>query len=157
MWRRMKIQEIYERQGSRVYRIAMLYLKNVSDAEDIVQNIFVKYMERPVEFADGEHEKAWFITAARNECRDVLRNFWRRRVDLGAAAEPAAAADGAADLLPYLMELPAKYREVLYLHYYEGYSLRELSVILGRKESTLQTQAANGRKKLRRMLEGREA
>ncbi|MEI3340247.1 MAG: sigma factor [Eubacterium sp.] len=77
----MDIQTIYERQCSRVYRIAMLYLKNTSDAEDAVQNIFLKYMEKKPSFCDENHEKAWFITVTGNYCKDILRTFWRRKVD----------------------------------------------------------------------------
>lgn len=149
----MDIQALYERQCGRIYRIAMLYLKNSSDAEDAVQTIFLKYMEKPVTFRDSEHEKAWFITAARNRCRDMLRSFWRKKVDLGELPEGGEAEMEESRLLSLILELPPKYREVLYLYYYEEYPVREMSHILDRKESTIQTQLADARRKLKKAIE----
>ena len=149
----MDIQTIYERQCSRVYRIATLYLKNTSDAEDAVQNIFLKYMEKKPSFCDENHEKAWFITVTGNYCKDILRTFWRRKVDFVELPEQAEQQDDSVDLIQYILKLQPKYREVLYLYYYEGYSVREVARILKRAESTVQTQLAAARKRLRTLLE----
>lgn len=148
----MDIRAIYDRQYKRVYRVAMLYLKKTSDAEDVVQNVFTKYIERPVSFTDSEHEKAWFITVARNKCKDVLKNFWRSRVDFTPIPESAAVETDGPDLSPYIMKLSPKYREVLYLYYYEEYPIKEMSQILGRNASTIQTQLASARNKLKKIL-----
>ncbi|MDD6038616.1 MAG: sigma-70 family RNA polymerase sigma factor [bacterium] len=152
----MNIQEIYDRQKERVYRLALLYLKNIADAEDAVSAIFLKVMTKKIEFHDLDHETAWFITATKNYCKDLLKASWRKKVDLGTLPERAAEESQSAELLSLVMELPPKYREVLYLYYYEGYSLRELSVMLKRKESTLQSRLATARKRLKAVLE-REA
>ncbi|MBQ7093253.1 MAG: sigma-70 family RNA polymerase sigma factor, partial [Clostridia bacterium] len=74
----MDFKQIFERQSDRVYRLAYLYLKNAPDAEDAVQNIFVKYISRPVDFESDSHENAWFITVTRNYCKDFFRSFWRK-------------------------------------------------------------------------------
>ncbi len=150
---KMDIRTIYDRQYERVYRVAMLYLKKPSDAEDVVQNVFIKYIERPVSFEDLEHEKAWFITVTRNKCKDVLKNFWRSRVDFIPVPERAADEDDGLDLSPYIMKLSPKYREVLYLYYYEEYPIKEMSQILKRNVSTIQTQLASARNKLKKILE----
>ena len=152
----MDIQAIYERQYSRVYRIAMLYLKNSSDAEDVVQSIFLKYMEKQTIFENSDHERAWFITAVRNQCKDVLKNFWRRKVDFGDLPEQVTEEADGRDLITFILKLSSKYREVLYLYYYEEYSVKEMSRILGRKESTIQTQLAAAREKLKKLIEGKE-
>lgn len=149
----MDIHEIYERQYARVYRIGMLYLKNASDAEDVVQSVFVKYIEKPMEFRDLEHEKAWFITVARNRCKDMLKNFWRNRVELGELPECRNQESEEIDLLPYIFQLAPKYREVLYLYYYEGYSTEDMAKLLRRNNSTVRTQMANARNKLKQILE----
>jgi RNA polymerase sigma-70 factor (ECF subfamily) len=149
----MDIQELYQRQNRRVYRVAMLYLKNAPDAEDAVQSIFLKCMDKDIVFQSAAHENAWFITATRNHCRDVLKAFWRRKVDLGEIPETAEAEREHSDLFVQIAQLPSKYREVLYLYYYEEYSIREMSVLLHRKESTIQTQLAAARKRLRKKLE----
>lgn len=149
----MKLKEVYERQNRRVYRLAMLYLKNVQDAEDAVQNIFLKYIQKEVEFESEDHENAWFIIVTKNYCKDVLKAFWRRNVDLGDIPEVGSSEEETKLLLMQIWKLPEKYREVLYLYYYEGYSIREMSSLLQRKESTIQTQLATARKKLKVEIE----
>lgn len=131
----------------------MVYLKNTSDAEDVVQHIFLKCMEKEMYFQDENHETAWFLTVTRNYCKDILKSFWRRHVDVGDLPELYTKEDTENELTEYILRLPVKYREVLYLYYYEDYSVRELSGILKRKESTIQTQLATARKKLKLELE----
>jgi RNA polymerase sigma-70 factor (ECF subfamily) len=149
----MNLQELFERQNMRVYRVAILYLKNAADAEDAVQNVFLKYIEKDITFASESHENAWFITVTRNYCKDVLKAFWRKRVELGEIPETRETDHEQSDLLSQIQTLPAKYREVLYFYYYEEYSIREMASILHRKESTIQTQLAAARKQLRTHLE----
>lgn len=148
-----QLQEIYERQVSRIYRIALLYLKNTADAEDAVQTVFLKYMEKGIAFRNLEHEKAWFIVTTRNYCKDVLKNFWKKNVDYKEAPEQQSGETTESQILQYIMTLPAKYREIIYMYYYEEYSVREISEFLKRKESTIQTQLATARKRLRQLLE----
>lgn len=147
---------VYERQFSRVYKLALLLLGNVADAEDAVQIVFARFWEKKPVIHNINHENAWFITVVRNQCRDMQRDYFRKnRTDIGNATE--AQVDffyaGDSDLWQSMQELPHKYRVVLYLYYYEGYSVRELSGILHIKESTLQTQLADGRKKLKKIME----
>jgi len=149
----MDLKEVYERQNRRVYRLAMLYLKNIQDAEDAVQNIFLKFIEKEVVFENEVHETAWFIAVTKNYCKDVLKAFWRRKVDLGDIPEVSSSEEEGKALLMKIWKLSAKYREVLYLYYYEEYSIREMSVLLQRKESTIQTQLATARKKLKVEIE----
>jgi RNA polymerase sigma-70 factor (ECF subfamily) len=149
----MNLQELFERQNMRVYRVAMLYLKNAADAEDAVQNVFLKYMEKDITFASENHENAWFVTVTRNYCKDILKAFWRKRVELGEIPDTEETKPEPNDLLTQIQTLPEKYREVLYFYYYEEYSIREMASILHRKESTIQTQLAAARKQLRTHLE----
>ena len=73
-----EVADLYRRHGSMVYQICLMLLKNVPDAEDATQTVFRKVMEQDKPFRDPEHEKAWFIVTARNECRDQLKHWWRR-------------------------------------------------------------------------------
>ena len=75
---REEIEAIYRRQFKLVYQICLVLMKNVSDAEDAAQTVFRKVVERGEAFRDPEHEKAWLIVTARNECRDQLKHWWRR-------------------------------------------------------------------------------
>ncbi len=149
----MELKDIFERQHKRVYRIAMLMLNNVSDAEDAVQNVFLKYIEKGSSFEDIEHEKAWFITVTRNYCKDQLKNFWKRNVDMGDIPEQIQEEEQDNELLEHIMKLPDKYKEVIYLFYYEDYSIKEMSKILDRKESTIQTQLSTARDKLKKVIQ----
>ena len=122
-------------------------MKSTHDAEDICQNIFLKLLTGGQTFDSPAHEKAWIIRATANACKDSLRAAHRRNVGLeAAAATPAPAAPDSA--------LPRKYREAVYLHYYEGYSVREIASLLGQSESAVSAHLSRGRKSLRTILGG---
>lgn len=151
-----EFREFYDRQVKRVYRLAMVMLGNISDAEDVTQTVFLKAWEKKPDFRDADHEIAWILTTTRNQCKDIHKSFYRRkRADLENAPEPQVTLETQMDseIWEALQSLAEKYRMVLYLYYYEGYSVRELSVILRRRESTLQTQLATGRKQMKSLLE----
>lgn len=151
-----EFREFYDRQVKRVYRLAMVMMGNISDAEDVTQTVFLKAWEKKPDFRDADHEIAWILTTTRNQCKDIHKSFYRRkRADLENAPEPQVTLETQMDseIWEALQSLAEKYRMVLYLYYYEGYSVRELSVILRRRESTLQTQLATGRKQMKSLLE----
>lgn len=153
-----EFREFYDRQVKRVYRLAMVMMGNISDAEDVTQMVFLKAWEKKPDFRDADHEIAWILTTTRNQCKDIHKSFYRRkRADLENAPEPQVTLETQMDseIWEALQSLTEKYRMVLYLYYYEGYSVRELSVILGRRESTLQTQLATGRKQMKSLLESK--
>ena len=150
-----EFREFYDRQVKRVYRLAMVLMGNISDAEDVTQTVFLKAWEKKPDFRDADHEIAWILTTTRNQCKDIHKSFYRRkRADLENAPEPQVTLETQMDseIWEALQSLAEKYRMVLYLYYYEGYSIRELTAILKRKESTLQTQLAAGRRKLKEEL-----
>ena len=153
-----EFREFYDRQVKRVYRLAMVMMGNISDAEDLTQTVFLKAWEKKPDFRDADHEIAWILTTTRNQCKDIHKSFYRRkRADLENAPEPQVTLETQMDseIWEALQSLAEKYRMVLYLYYYEGYSVRELSVILRRRESTLQTQLATGRKQMKSLLESK--
>ena len=153
-----EFREFYDRQVKRVYRLAMVMMGNISDAENVTQTVFLKAWEKKPDFRDADHEIAWILTTTRNQCKDIHKSFYRRkRADLENAPEPQVTLETQMDseIWEALQSLAEKYRMVLYLYYYEGYSVRELSVILRRRESTLQTQLATGRKQMKSLLESK--
>ena len=145
---------LYRRYVGMVYQICLMLLKNVPDAEDAAQTVFRKAMERREPFRDPEHEKAWLIVTAKNECRDQLKHWWRTRrageESLRALSCPPPEGD---DLREQIWSLPEKYRLALYLHYYQGYTAQEIGGLLGRSPSTVRTWLVQGREKLRVRLE----
>ena len=147
-----------ERYGNTVRRLCMTYLKNYHDTEDIFQTVFLKYVLSSVIFESAEHEKAWFIRVTINACKDLLKNFFRSKtVSLDEAMEQAIDFPAEeVELLEAVLSLPAKYREVIYLHYYEGYSAVEISSILGKNANTIYTHLARARALLRNKLGGED-
>ncbi|MEO3944747.1 sigma-70 family RNA polymerase sigma factor [Gorillibacterium sp. CAU 1737] len=151
------MDDIYKRNVEMIYRICFMYLKNSTDSEDAVQSIFLKLLKSNTSFADPEHEKAWLIVTTRNYCKDFLKSWWRtRKVELTRLPEAVWRDDndGSGEVLDQLLALPDKYKIVLYLYYFEEYSVREIANILIRKESTIQTQLAKGRTLMKVSLGG---
>lgn len=151
---REEIEAIYRRQFKLVYQICLVLMKSVPDAEDAAQTVFRRVMERAEPFRDPEHEKAWLIVTARNECRDQLRHWWRRCREDASALEALAweqPEDGS--VWEQVAALPDKHRLVLYLHYYQGYTTDEIAQMLGDNPSTVRSRLVQARKKLKIRLE----
>lgn len=138
-----------------ILRLSFTYLKSTHDAEDICQTVFLKLLTSGQAFDSPAHEKAWLIRTTANACKDLLRSAHRRRtVALEAAsATPAPEAPDSA-VLEAVMALPENYREAVYLHYFEGYSVREIAGLLGRSEAAVTAHLSRGRHKLRTTLGG---
>ncbi|WP_373166234.1 RNA polymerase sigma factor [Agathobaculum sp. Marseille-P7918] len=151
-----ELTALYHRNIDAVYRLCYVYLRNHADAEDAVQSVFLRYLQKRPEFHDMSHETAWLLLTAKNCCRDQLRTWWRRqRVDLDTLPEPTACTDAETrETLHILLSLPEKYRVPLYLHYIEGYPAKELSPLLGCRESTVRTRLQRGRSLMKRQLGG---
>ena len=151
----MEYKELYENYYTMVYRLSLLLLKNTQDAEDATQTIFLKVMEKQPVFADEAHTRAWLLTVTRNYCRDVQRSFWhRKRTDMEQLPEQAVEPfDRQESLLFEIFQtLPKKQREVVYLYYFEDYSIREIATLLERNESTVQSQLFAARKRMKKQF-----
>lgn len=140
-----------------ILRISFQYLKQTSDAEDICQTVFLKYITHDMAFDSVEHEKAWIIRTTINVCKDYVKSsFFRRTVPLEDAAEIAAPAVPDSWLLDALKGLPEKYRLSLYLYYYEEYSAKEIAEIIGVREGAVTQYLSRGRQKLRTLVTDEE-
>lgn len=145
---------LYCRHVSMVYQICLMLLKHVPDAEDATQNVFRKVMEQDKPFRDPEHEKAWLIVTARNECRDQLKHWWRRnRESETALLQVSSRQPEDSGLKELIWELPEQDRLVLYLYYYQGYTAQEIAELLGKNPSTVRTWLVRARKKLKLRME----
>lgn len=153
-----EVNRVIELYGDTVRRLCMIYLKNYADTEDIFQNVFLKYATSSVKFENDEHEKAWFIRVTINKCKDLLKSFFRNRtVSLDDIVEkPEAIPSDYREVLEAVLSLPQKYRNVVYLHYYEGYSAPQISHILGKNVNTVYTLLTRSKKMLREILGGDE-
>ena len=131
--------------------LACTRLSSVSDAEDAVQEVFLRLLAAPVSFRDAGHERAWLIRTTLHRASDIRRQAEKRNLPLEEAAQTAAPEPGT-DLLQAVQALPEKYGAVIHLHYYEGYSIREIGTLLGLPAATVGTRLARGRERLREML-----
>lgn len=153
----LSYEQAVERYLQTVYAVCVMRLSGNADVDDCVQNTFIKLYERSPEFSDETHLKAWLLRVAINECRMSVRRSLRF-IPLDHLREhPLPQSDDHSDLSWALMRLGAKYREVLYLHYEEGYKVREIAEILNTKEGTVMSLLKRGRDKLRQIYGGEDA
>lgn len=145
-----------ERYSDTVRRLCMIHLKNYADTEDIFQAVFLKYVLCSVSFESEEHEKAWIIRVTINACKDLLKSFFRSRtVSLEQLLDqPAPLAPEHREVLEAVLALPPKYKDVVYLHYYEGYTAPEIGRILGKNVNSVYTLLTRARQLLKETLGG---
>jgi RNA polymerase sigma-70 factor (ECF subfamily) len=148
-----EIAEIYTRHVKTIYRICYTYMKNSSDTEDIVQETFIRLMKFGGSYESEEHEKAWLIRTAANLCKDNLKHWWRKRENLEDYQNLLDDNNTKNnDTLEVVMSLPDKYKTVVYLYYYEGYTSVEISKILSKPQSTIRNYLHEARNILRTKL-----
>ena len=134
-------------------RLAMTRLPSSADAEDVVQEVFLKLLTARPQFRDAEHEKAWLIRATIHRACDLARSAERRDLPLDAAdAVPGPEMPEPSPVLSAVRALPAKYSAVIHLYYYEGYSIKEISQLLRLPVPTVGTRLSRGRERLRELL-----
>ncbi len=151
---RQEAERLVETYADLILRLSYTYLNQTQDAQDICQTVFLKLLERAPAFASPAHEKAWIIRTTVNTCKDLLKSHWRKTtVAIEAAAHIPAPIPETGSLLAAVNLLPPKYRIVIYLHYYEGYTAQEIAHLLGRPPATVLTQLRRGREKLKPLLE----
>ena len=133
-----------------VTRLCLINLKNEDDAKDCFQNVFLKLIHSKTEFHDLSHVKHWLIKVTINECRNYYRLINRNI----AIADLVVPIEDNHDLmlLPEVLKLPKKYKNVLYLYYYEGYKIFEIAQILNKNENTIKSNLKRGRELLRRKI-----
>lgn len=141
-----------------VRRIGMVYLKSYQDMEDIFQTVFLKYILHDEAFLNETHEKAWIIRVTINACKDFRKSFFRSRtVSIEEAIQQSAPMEPEAkEVLSAVLALPKKYKDVVYLHYYEGYTAVEIGQILGKNVNTVYTLLARAKKQLKEILGGEQ-
>ena len=147
------LEQIVSTYSPMLLRLACTRLDSPADAEDAVQEVFLRLLTRPVEFRNGEHEKAWLIRTTLHRASDIRRRAEKKNLPLEAAGEVSAPEEPGTDyILDAVRSLPAKYSGILYLHYYEGYTAKEIGKLLGLPSATVGTRLARGRERLKTLL-----
>ena len=145
--------QVVERWGDMVYRLALARTASVPDAEDIFQEVFLRYFRHEERFHSDEHRKAWLIRCTVNRAKSVFASPWRRRTVPLETAEEVGVEDDYREVYSAVLSLPEKYRAVIHLHYFEGLSVAEMAAALDSTEGTVKSQLSRGRDLLRDMLE----
>ena len=149
------IESIYHRHVEMLYRVAYSFMKNGADAEDMVQETFIRLLRSGMVFDSVQHEKAWLIVTVSNLCKSALRSPWRRREDIDTMSEPPMVEDTVPDeTLDAVMALPEDYKLPVYLYYYEGYQTAEIAEMLGVAPATVRSRLSRARQKLKLTLGG---
>ncbi len=145
-----------ERYSDTVRRLCMVHLKNDADTEDIFQTVFLKYVLSSISFENDEHEKAWFIRVTINACKDLLKSFFRSHiVSLDDVMEQSVELPpDYREVWEAVFSLPQKYRDVVYLHYFEDYTAPQISRILGKNVNTVYTLLTRSKQILKEKLGG---
>lgn len=146
-----EIQRVVEQYSELLLHIALTRTDCAADAEDVVQDAFLKLMTRSPRFRDGDHEKAWLIRTTLNLAHDLRRSVSRRNLPLEEAA--SAEAGTTPPLLSAVRALPDKYGAIIHLHYYEGYTIQEIAKLLRVPAATVGTRLSRGRERLKKLLE----
>lgn len=144
------ITRVVKQYSSMLLRLALTRVNCAADAEDVVQEVFLKLLTAQPRFRDGEHERAWLIRATVNRAIDLRRAAASKAIPLEDAEE--AAAPEPLQLLSAVQALPEKYSTVIHLYYYEGYNIWEIAKLLGLPAPTVGTRLSRGRAKLKELL-----
>lgn len=149
-----RIEEIYQRYKDHIFAIGFNYFKNPVDADDVVQETFLKLYQHQTGFESEDHLRNWLIRVAVNECKRVTLSSWfKKKVSLEEFTEQIYFAQPEeSEVFTAVMELPKKYRQVVHLYYYEDYSTQEIAELLGISQSAVTTRLLRGRQRLKKTL-----
>ena len=145
--------QVVSRWGDMVYRLALARTANVPDAEDVFQEVFLRYFRHEEKFHNDEYRKAWLIRCTVNRAKSLTASPWRKRIVPLETAEEVGVEDDYHEVYSAVLSLPGKYRAVIHLHYFEGLSVAEIAQMLRVPEGTVKSQLSRGRALLRDMLE----
>ncbi len=152
-----QLNDVYAKYADMLYHVSLSHLQSREDAEDVLQEVFCKYYQKMPTFTDSAHEKAWFLRVTVNQCRDHLR-YRKLRThtplhEIGEIAGQTGITDETAlDVMQLLSYLPEKYRSVVILHYLEGLSVEEISMVLNIGKSAVKMRLSRAREQLQQKL-----
>lgn len=149
------ISNLVDKYGNMILRLSYTYMKSMADAEDVVQEVFLKIIDKESAFNDSEHEKSWIIRTTINICKNKLKSFWKKNIDSIDDIKEISCFDSYTEesgVLKAVMALPEKYRIVIHLYYYEDYTTPEIANLTGKNAVTVRSLLHRAREKLKIML-----
>lgn len=153
MQKEIYMKKILEEYADMVYRIALTRTGCVENAEDVFQDVFMKFSEKNPKFENKEHEKAWFIRVTINLTKNISVSAWNKKV-VRLDENIVFATEEENEVYGVVCKLPQNYRTVIYLLYYEGYKVHEISKLMNKPEGTIKTWLSRAREMLKQELEG---
>ncbi len=153
MQKEEKMKEVLDKYSDMVYRIALTRCRNKENAEDVFQDVFIKYSEKMPKFKSTEHEKAWFIRVTINLTKNILTSNWSTKTT---ELDENMSYENDQDSVVYsvVCELPLNYKTVIHLLYYEGYKVKEIAEMMKTNENTIKTWLSRAREILKEKLKG---
>jgi RNA polymerase sigma-70 factor (ECF subfamily) len=139
----------YDTYSNMIYKLCIVHMGNQADAEDLVQEIFLKMLYHAPKFESLEHEKHWLIRVTINACKDYFKGFWKKNVISVEEIKDQTISEEQYSLLEDIVKLPGKYKDVIHLYYYEEYSVSEIAKILKLGESAVKMRLKRGREMLK--------
>jgi len=154
-----EITEIMHKYSDFVRKICFIYLRNYDDVEDVFQDVFIKLLQKSPTFESEEHTKAWLCRVAINKCKDTCKSYWRKNVfsfeDNKEQMQYKPFENYREnEIIDVVLSLPTKYKDVIYLFYYEDYSVQQIASLLKQKENTIYSKLHRARKLLKEKLGG---
>ncbi len=146
-------REVINKYSNLVYRIALNRVGYKEVAEDVFQDVFLAFSRKCPKFKNEEHEKAWFIRVTINKTKNIISSSWNKKV-VGLDEDIPFSTEEKHDIYYLVQELPKDYRTVIYLYYYEGYKVGEISKLMNKNENTIKTWLSRARNSLKEKLEG---
>lgn len=153
-----QVEKLYRQYADMIYRIAFVRTLNQADSEDVLQEVFCRYIRKNPDFSDEGHERAWFIRVAVNCSNTVVTSAWRRHTATEDAHEGAARDDTAekmecrTEVYHAVMQLPPAQRTAVHLYYYEGCTVEHIAKLTGSSRSAVKSRLFRARDELRRLL-----
>ena len=151
-----RFKEIYHTMKNDILRLAYSYTHDLADAEDIVQDVFIKLYENLPKLTDDEYLKKWCMRVTINKCKNLFLSSWKKKIRIITEKDENKIYENNSDttdeVLNALFSLPKNYRVLIVLYYYEGYKIKEISKILKVNESTIKTRLQRARERLEKIL-----
>lgn len=156
IYSRDEMEVILKKYGDMVYRMAYVEVKKPEVADDIYQEVWIKLIRQKAHIEPEEHLKAWLLRTTINTCKDYWKSAWMQKISLQEDESKADIVDDRIQEFGYITEcvhsLPEKYRTVIHLYYYEGYSQKEIASLLSVKENTVASWMKRAKERLKSML-----
>ena len=150
------LTEALQKYSGMVRKICFMYLRNYADVEDVFQEVFLKLLQRDIPFENDEHIKAWLCRITINKCKDLCKDYFRKNTCSIEYLELPFEDKKENHLMTAVLSLPPKYKDVIYLFYYEEYSVPQIAKLLHQKENTIYSNLHRAREVLKRKLGGLE-